>query len=372
MDASEGKQNIYMLKEKAVLKIHNRAINKRSNGRCITKVRQGDSLSQISAYTYEELIEKLYDFYYGEANYTLEDLYPQWIEYRKNETSATAKTIKENGYLWNAHLKGQDIILKPIGKLQPKDYIMFFRKLTKERTMTRKRFNDMKSVLNGLLYYAVEKEIISHNPLLDINYQQFSFKSEDNEVIPYTEKERQQIIDYLGENDLYDLAIKLAFQLTIRIGELKGLRFDDIQGDFIHVCRFINDKHEIVDDIKGHSSAGKRWLPLTTEAKRIIDCIRGLNPDSEYLFSEDLEKGKFITTVTFNRHLKKCCEALNIKYRSSHKLRFSTASILNNNGVTVPELQKLLGHTTPTMTYYYLKNVNSRAETYEKVANIFA
>lgn len=372
IDASEGERKIYMLKEKAVLEKHDRAINTRSNGRLVTKVRQGEKLLQITAYTYEDIIAKLYDFYFGEANSSLEILYPQWIEYRKKETSTSEKTIKEDGFIWNTHLHGEEIVSKPLKNLQPKDYISFFRKVTKGRTLTRKRFNNMKSVMNGIIYFAIEKEIITHNPLLDINYKQFSFKSEDNEVIPYSEYERMQIINSLDENNLYDAAIKLAFHLTIRIGELKGLRFDDIHGDFIHVCRFVNDKHEIIDDIKGHASAGKRWLPLTLEAKRLIDIIRALNPSSEYLFMEDSENEKFITTVTFNRHLRKVCEHLNIKYRSSHKVRFSTASILNNNGVTVPELQQMLGHTTSAMTHHYLRNVNSMEKTYEKVAHVFA
>lgn len=56
----------------------------------------------------------------------------------------------------------------------------------------------MKSVMNGILYFAIEKEIINHNPLLDINYQQFSFKSENTEVIPYTENERHLILSHLS------------------------------------------------------------------------------------------------------------------------------------------------------------------------------
>lgn len=87
---------------------------------------------------------------------------------------------------------------------------------------------------------------------------------------------------------------------------------------------------------------------------------------------ENVEDFKFITTVTFNRRLKRCCENLGIVYRSSHKVRFSTASILNSNGVSEQELQKMLGHTTLSMTHHYLKNVNSRAETFEKVVSILA
>lgn len=368
IDPSEGKRKVHMLKRDAVIKIHDRAICQRSNGRYVTKVNCGGSLSQKTADTYEDLIDKLYDFYYGISNATLETLYPLWVEYRKNESSVKEKTIKENGYIWKAHLEGEEITRKPIRKLQPKDYIVFFRKVTRNRKMTRKRFNDMKSIMNGILYFAIEKDIISHNALLDINYQQFSYKPEDSEVIPYTEADRQMILTFLDEDDLYSLAIKLFFHLTVRIGELKGLRYDDISGTFIHVCRFVDEKNAIVDDIKGHTSAGKRWLPLPKEAMRIIERIHEVNSDSEYLFFRD---GKPITTVTFNRHLKKCCNALNIEYRSSHKLRFSTASILYKNGVSVPELQGMLGHTTTAMTNHYLKNVTSRAETYEKVNCIF-
>lgn len=369
IDSSEGNSKIYMLKEQAVLQVHKYAIAQRTNGRLITKVKSDGKLLQRSADTYEDLISKLYEFYFGFQNSTLESLYPQWMEYRKNETSVKAKTIKENGYIWNAHLKGEKITQKPLRTLTPKDYIIFFRSLTKGRTMTRKRFNDMKSIMNGILYYAIEKEIITHNPLLDINYQQFSYKAEDNEVIPYTEQERQMILNHLEDDDLYSLAIKLFFHLTVRIGELKGLRFDDVSGNHIHVCRLVNDKNQIEDDIKGHTSAGKRWLPLTAEAMKIIQRIREINPDSDYLF---FTNDKPITTVTFNRRLKKCCNALNIEYRSSHKLRFSTASILYKNGVTVPELQGMLGHTTSAMTTHYLRNITSRDETFQKVSTIFA
>lgn len=369
IELSEGNEKIYMLKEQEVFKVHHRAISQRKDGRFITKVESSDGLNQKTAPTYKELISKLYGYYFGIQNVTLEMLYPEWIEYRKNESSVKPKTIKENGYIWNAHLKGQAITQKPIRSLLPKDYIAFFRSLTKDRTMTRKRFNDMKSIMNGIFYYAIENDIIVHNPLSDINYQQFSYKAEDNDIIPYTPQERQLILDYLDDNNLYSLAIKLFFHLTLRIGELKGFRFDDVSGNFIHVCRFVNDKNEIENDIKGHTSAGKRWLPLPREAVKIIQRIREINPNSDYLF---FTNGKPITTVTFNRHLKKCCLALGIEYRSSHKLRFSCASILYNNGVTMPELQNMLGHTTLNMTSHYLRNVNSQSETLQKVNAIWA
>lgn len=364
IDSSEGNQKIQMLKEKKIEKVHNRAINQRSNGRYITKVIVDDSLIQISASTREELINKLYDHYFGITNTTLESLYPRWIEYRKNESSVKEKTIKENGYLWNSHLKGCAIIKRPIRTLTPTDFIKFFRELTKGRTITRKRFNDIKSVLNGILYYSIELDIITHNPLLEINYGQFSYKPETTKYLPFTEEERSMIIAHVPENDLYSLAIKLDFHLTLRIGELRGLRFDDIQNDFICIRRFVNYKNEIENEIKGHTSYGIRWLPLTEECKRLIQKIRELNPDSDYMF---FRNGKPLATSTFNRRIQKYCSELNIPYRPSHQIRFSNASLLLQKGVSEPEIQSMLGHSTLSMTHHYLKNIVPINTTVEKV-----
>jgi site-specific recombinase XerD len=73
-----------------------------------------------------------------------------------------------------------------------------------------------------------------------------------------------------------------------------------------------------------------------------------------------------LSIVTFNHQIKKRCKELGIEYRSSHKVRFSTVSILHKNGATTTELQEMLGHTTLTMTNGYLKNITPRSETYDK------
>ena len=108
-------------------------------------------------------------------------------------------------------------------------------------------------------------------------------------------------------------------------------------------------------------------MPLTPAAKRILKQIRQLNPDSDYILIRD---GHPLSTVTFNRRLKKCCEELGIEYRSSHKLRFSTASIMYKNGVEDTQLQKLLGHTSLTMTRHYLRDVDNQDELSQKMADI--
>lgn len=323
----------------------------------------------ITSTSYPGLIDKLYEHFYGIQSCSLEDFFEVWVKWRTEETSTSQKTIKEDRFLWNSLLKAQEITKIPMKDLKVQDYIDYFRQITKNRKLTRKQFNNLKSILNSMLYLAVEKGIISHNCLNDINYKQFTFKAENNDVRPYTEEERRRIIDLLSSraDDFYSLAILLDFHLVLRIGELKGLKWSDIHGDSIRIQRFVNEKNEIVEDIKGHAEAGRRNMPLTPAARRILRQIRQLNPDSDYIL---IRNGHPLSTVTFNRRLKKCCEELGIEYRSSHKLRFSTASIMYKNGVEDTQLQKLLGHTSLSMTRHYLRDVSNQDDLSQKMTDI--
>lgn len=367
LSSSEFPEQLFMIKKKKVDSVHTGKIYERKDGRFITRVSENGEEKQVSGKSEADLYTKLYDFYFGESNSTLETLYPQWLKWREEQASVSPKTIKENSYLWNAYLKDTPISKIPIRLLKPKDFIKFFREVTKGGEITRKRFNDMKSVLNGIIYYAIELEIIEHNYLRDINYKQFRYKAENNNILPFTEEERLKIIAHLPNNDLYSLALKFDFHMILRIGELKGLKWSDIKGDYIYIQRFINDDNEIIEDIKGHQEEGRRFIPLTATAKQLLERIREINPNSEFLFVHD---GVPLATVTFNRRLKKCCKELGIEYRSSHKVRFSTASIMYKNGVGTPELQKMLGHTTLAMTTHYLRSVTPEEETLLKMNSV--
>lgn len=320
----------------------------------------------ISNINYIGLIEKLYDHFFGTAALTMEEYFEIWMQWRATESSVTEKTIKENRCLWNALLKEHEITKVPLSSLTVRNCIHYFRSITKDRQLTRKRFNDLKSIMNGILYLAVENEVINHNFLKDINFKQFVFKAEENSIKPYTEEERLRIINHLG-NDFYSLAIKLDFHMVLRIGELKGLKWEDIKGDTIFILRFVDDQNKIIEDIKGHAQEGKRLMPLTPRAMEILEQVRLQNPGSDYIF---IRNGQPLATVTFNRRLRKCCEELGIEYRSSHKLRFSTASIMYKNGVEDTELQKLLGHTSLNMCHHYLRSITPQEETVAKVRAI--
>ena len=107
-------------------------------------------------------------------------------------------------------------------------------------------------------------------------------------------------------------------------------------------------------------------MPLTPNAKVILEKARKLNPDGEYIF---MHRGKQLSKETFNKHLKRYCEALNIEYRSSHQIRFTVASILYKNGIPATQLQQWLGHSQLSMTLHYLRNATSNDEVFNTMVS---
>lgn len=102
----------------------------------------------ITSTNYIGLIDKLYEYFFGIKNVTMEQFFEIWMKRRDEETSVSKKTIKENRFLYNALLKENLITKLPLKELNVQDYIKYFRSITKGRERTRKRFNDLKSIMN--------------------------------------------------------------------------------------------------------------------------------------------------------------------------------------------------------------------------------
>ncbi len=147
--------------------------------------------------------------------------------------------------------KNTDIVKVPIISLKAKDFIPFFRTLTKDGNITRKRFNDGKSILNSIFYYAVELEIVESNPLKDINYRQFKYKSINEKNSVYTLDERRLLLNYLSpkDDDIYALGISLHFCIIARIGELKSIKWTDVTGNSIRIHTQMLEDQTMNDDM---------------------------------------------------------------------------------------------------------------------------
>lgn len=383
MDSAEILETIdQMRKEKELRRKYKDKIKYRKDGR---QVYIYINRMQIVAADEEALYRKLYDIEYGEENYSMADIFPIWLLWKRDHTATAAKTLQIHQQKWRKYLEGTSISKVPLRKLTPRDFTILFREWTKGRALTSKEFNNVKSIINGIYAYAInELEIVSRNPIREIDMRQFPLKPVNSKKEKaFTSEERRKLLNYMknkkeqGIDEMYSLAIQFDFFVTLRIGELRALKWENLRENEVYVegqvvlsnellddGTFSTGSYENVDHVKGNTDAGFRWVQFPSAAKRILERAREINPDGEYIF---MYKGKQLYTQTFNEHLKKYCEEAGIdpKGRGSHSIRFTVASILYLNGTPIQEIQRLLGHTSMAMTLHYLKDVQPRHKTAE-------
>ena len=333
----------------------------------------------------DALYKKLLDLTYGIDSASMEDLFPEWLKWKRDNTNVAGSTLKNYMYEWNNHFKDHPITKIPVKNLTVKDFTHLFRDWTKNRGMTQKAFNNAKSLINGIFAYAInELELVRINPIREMDKSQFSMKPVKSKCKAFSLADRELLLEHLkskkesGIDELYSLAIQFDFQMTLRIGELTSLRWDNIQDNQIYVEHqrvrttslkddgtFSRAQFENVDHIKGNTDLGYRWIPLTEEARRILKRVREINPDGEYIF---MYHGKQIYTATFNEHLKAYSNALGLKdadEKSSHMIRFTVASVLYHKGMPLPDIQRLMGHSSLSMTMHYLRQILPEKDTAE-------
>ena len=153
--------------------------------------------------------------------------------------------------------------------------------------------------------------------------------------------------------------------MCLRIGEIQVIKKSDVFQDRLLIERSIRERQDLQDDltfgktyynidgrIKGNANAGIRFVNLTPKAREIVDRVKKLYPDGEFLF---MNNDKPIVAWSFNDHLKNVCNALEIKYRSSHQIRFTTATNLSKAGVPINEISNDLGHCDVKQTFNYIR-----------------
>lgn len=329
---------------------------------------------QYTGKTKKELIDKLYSAFARQA-YTLRNAYTDWMLWRR-DIKTNPKTLLENTNEWKKFLEHSDLADMILTDINVKVLEDFYYDITKDFAIDSKRLTNINSVLNGIFKRCVSMQSIPHNPLKDVDMSVFHKRcmpkqsNKDN----YTLEERNAIIKYLeSKDDIYSLAVHLSMYLCVRIGELLAIRPEDIQGNILSLKRSMRKFQTMNDDltfsseqitnearIKGNKESGFRDIPLTAKARTVIDKILTLYPDNEYLF---MLSGKQLRCDSFNRRLKQTCETLGIRYRSSHQIRFTVATMLYQNGVPITQLSFLLGHSDTNTTWHYIRQIKPDNDT---------
>lgn len=376
LDATEVAIKINMTKEIYVKERHPYSISSRKDGRFITTVRKEDEeRQQISAPSYVELISKLYDYYNDrKRDYTISDLYELRVEKREKQSvdgTIDIKTVKRDEQHWRKYYADNKIVTIPVRKITTRMLKDFLNDSITTFKFSRKEFNNMKTILNAVYQEAMDKEILLVNPLLntrtDVKYRSIQ-KKKDGSML-YLEKEIKLLEDFLYHQESIEAyTILMDFQIGTRVGELVALKKEDMLDDdvYIHQMEIVDEEkvdgaynrkgYKVVEYVKHDTCAGYRTIPLSTKAKKILEEVKKLSSDSEYLFTQS--NGERMTSRSFNYWLEKYCRDAGITFKSSHCIRRTFASRLYAEGMPLEEIRVYMGHEDIETTKGYIYNYN--------------
>lgn len=180
-------------------------------------------------------------------------------------------------------------------------------------------------------------------------------KSERKQVEKINEKEQKMLVSYLKANmSLTSLGIMLSLFMGLRIGELCGLKWEDVdfQNKILHIRRTVqrissingNRKTKIVIS-SPKSATSFRDIVIPDALMKYFEMFR--SEANNYILSGT---DKPVEPRTMQYRYKKILRTANVEDHNYHKLRHTFATISAEKGFNVKALSAVLGHSNVTLT----------------------
>lgn len=324
--------------------------------------------------TRQEVLKKLQEFQYkssiGVINplspaITVSQFLPRW------EIMKSAQ-IKEST-LYSEKIILEHTLCKMYGDKAIKDITpsmlndLFITLLTKYKKST---VHTNKAIINSFFSCARKEKIIVVNPCQDT----LKIKRDEFKITAIQTLSIEQVKQYL--NYLLDLKkapannktsttlypytyelIRTAIETGARKGELRGLRFSDLNEDkgTISISRTISSpKNSDIVPTTPKSKHSIRTISVGKDLIKLLLEIEHSEPDS-YVFHKIRQEKTPITPMTANRVLTKTLVASGVadniaKSFRFHDLRHTNATILITSGVDIKTVSKRLGHSSVVIT----------------------
>lgn len=305
---------------------------------------------------------------YSEVKEKLSEKKAQYIFSRQQESSYSG-TVKEWMIYWleksikesiklstysNYKGKIEKHIIPYLGDIQLKelkraDIESFIRHLTSIQ-LSNSTIQNIANLLKSAIKEAIRSEKIYHNPCKNL-----LLPSAQKAFVQALSIDNQRKLERAALLEEESSAIIIALYTGMRIGEISGLRWTDIewQKNIIYVRRTISripsttraGKTELLIDLP-KTKTSIRSIPLATNLKKYLQTKRK-NATGIYVVNC---KESFTEPRIISYRFKKVLKTAGITSISFHSLRHTFATRCIEKGVDIATLSKILGHASVKMT----------------------
>ncbi len=323
---------------------------------------------QIIKRTRLDLLIALYEYYYHDSPQsnrkapTIKNIYPKWMEHFEKLVEQGHRgvgSIRHYKSDYRKFLEGSDIEKVDMRTLKHSDIKNFYSQIAAGEAITRQTLNNAKTLINQIFDFARDRDIPVINTH-DIKTMDLCCKETDNTDKVYSDEERDAVLEACKSgNDVYARCIGLMFCLCVRIGEIKALKWSDVDFEnkrvFVHRSMVQSKENSVysdkcVDRTKGKKKKCNRFEQLSELAIFFLKQQRTETAFNEYVF---MTNGHPLTTNMINKKLKKLCAKAGVEYLSSHKIRFWAVTAMYNQNLPDYVIQYTAGHANPATTQHY-------------------
>lgn len=323
-----------------------------------------------------------------EGSITLNQLFKMFMS-TKSSIRESSKCNYEN--FWTISVKTSVLGEMKISQIKQIHIKRLYAEL-KQKGMRNSTIQTCHVLISSVFQLAVDSDYIRKNPCKNCRKE---IKAEPSSKKALTASEQTILLDFVKNNKVYCVygpILNFALSTGLRIGELIGLRWDeiDLKNNVIHICRQLiyrnyGDGYKLhIEPPKSHS--GNRDIPLITHAKeslieqKKLDLVLGRRAKEQEIdglkgFVFINSHGMPILPFNFNDMLKnvvnaynkkeiqqaskECREPILLPHISAHILRHTACTRMAEAGIDPKVLQVIMGHSNIGITMDIYNHVDA-------------
>ena len=305
------------------------------------------------------------------SNMTLEEFYTEYIKDVSAEIRTSSMGKKES------RLKNH--VLPILGKTKLSKLnvpvLQNWKNDVAESDMMLSTKRGIYAEFNAMLNHAVKKEYLQSNPLKKIGTfkDPYNFDKPEDKMHYYTAEQFKRFISAAGNhlNSLNDYGyytfFMMAFYTGMRKGEINALRWCDIEGNILSVNRSVTQK------IKGKpyeftppkNASSVRKLQIPCNLMSVLEKQKEVQQQNCPKWNENFLVCGGINclsdTAISNKNFQYAKEA-GLPHIRIHDFRHTHATLLINEGISIQEIARRLGHADVTITWKVYAHLYPREE----------